>query len=166
VRAKHTEEGPLLAGDLAKAAGVSTDTLRHYERKGVLQRPRRAANGYRQYPREARERVFLVRHALAVGFTLDELARVLSVRDSGAAPCKEVCSLAAAKLAEIEERLARMIELRDGLRATLKNWDARLAGIKDGGRAESEQQKENCQPANEVVMTAEPYFCLLVLHPR
>jgi DNA-binding transcriptional MerR regulator len=125
----------LQSGELAKAAGVSPDTLRHYERKGVLARPRRAANGYRQYPPEALARVLLVRRALAVGFTLDELARVLSVRDRGAAPCKEVRALAAAKLAEVEERLAQLIELRDELRATLKEWDGRLSKTPDGGRA-------------------------------
>ena len=129
------ERTPLRSGELARLAGVSTDTLRHYERKGVLARPRRAANGYRQYPPGALARVLLVRRALAVGFTLDELARVLSVRDGGAAPCKEVRALAATKLAEVEERLAQLVELRDELRATLKDWDGRLAQTTDGGRA-------------------------------
>jgi DNA-binding transcriptional MerR regulator len=129
------KKATLRAGKLAKAAGVSTDTLRHYERKGVLQRPRRAPNGYRQYPHEALERVLLVRRALSVGFTLDELARVLSARDRGAAPCKEVRALAAAKLVEVEERLAQLSELRDELSATLKEWDGRLAQTPDGARA-------------------------------
>lgn len=125
----------LSAGELARAAGVSTDTLRHYERKGVLRRPRRAANGYRQYPPEALERVLLVRRAIAFGFTLDELARVLSARERGAAPCKEVRALAAAKLAEAEERLAQLTGLRDELRATLSDWDGRLSKTPEGGRA-------------------------------
>lgn len=123
------------SGELARLAGVSTDTLRHYERKGVLPRPRRSAGGYRQYRPEALERVLLVRRALAFGFTLDELARVLSVRDRGAAPCKQVRALAATKLTEVEERLTQLIELRDGLRATIKNWDSRLARTPEGGRA-------------------------------
>ncbi|HEX8501509.1 MAG TPA: heavy metal-responsive transcriptional regulator [Pyrinomonadaceae bacterium] len=125
----------LRSGELARLAGVSTDTLRHYERKGVLARPRRGANGYRQYPPGALARVRLVRRALDVGFTLDEIARVLSTRDSGAAPCKEVRALAASKLAEVEERLARLIELRDELRATLKEWDGRLYKTPEGGHA-------------------------------
>lgn len=129
------KQASLSAGELAKAVGVSTDTLRHYERKGVLPRPRRAANGYRQYPPAALARVLLVRRALAVGFNLDELARVLSVRDRGAAPCKQVRALAAAKLAEVEERLTQLIELRDQLRATIKAWDARLAKTQAGTRA-------------------------------
>src|ERR671928_552127 len=93
------------AGELARAAGVSTDTLRHYERKGVLQRPRRSPNGYREYPTDALARVLLVRRALAYGFTLDELARVLRARERGGAPCREVRALAAAKLSDVEARL-------------------------------------------------------------
>ena len=72
-------------------------------------------------------------HGLAVGFTLATRAGAL-VRGAGRAVYR-VRALAAGKLAEIEERLARMIELRDGLRATLKEWNARLAGTKEGGRA-------------------------------
>lgn len=71
----------LRAGQLARRAGVSTDTLRHYERKGVLPIPRRTAKGYRQYPHQALERVRLIQRALAIGFTLDELAGILKVRD-------------------------------------------------------------------------------------
>ncbi len=129
------ERTPLRSGELARLAGVSTDTLRHYERKGVLARPRRGANGYRQYPPETLARLLLVRRALNVGFTLDELSRVLSVRDRGAAPCKEVRELAAAKLAQVEERLAELVELRDELRATLNEWDGRLAKTTAGERA-------------------------------
>jgi DNA-binding transcriptional MerR regulator len=114
------------SGELAKAAGVSTDTLRHYERKGVLARPKREMNGYRRYPADALDRVRLVRKALAVGFTLDELAGILRVRDGGGAPCHEVRALAAAKLASIESQLIDLISLRDELQTTLKDWDDRL----------------------------------------
>ena len=69
------------SGELAELAGVSTDTLRHYEYKGVLAHPLRKTNGYRQYPASALPRVRLIRRALAVGFTLDELAAVLHVRE-------------------------------------------------------------------------------------
>ena len=115
------------AGELAKAAGVSTDTLRHYERKGVLPAPRRSANGYREYEPEALERVLLVRRALAVGFTLDELARILKASDRGGAPCREVRTLAAAKLSDVEARLVELLSLRDELQATLRDWDSRLS---------------------------------------
>jgi DNA-binding transcriptional MerR regulator len=122
-------------GELARHAGVSTDTLRHYERKGVLPVPRRLSNGYRKYTRETLERVRLVRRALAVGFTLDELASILRERDGGGAPCKEVRALAAAKLRDVERRLEEMIALRDELRRMLRNWDKKLAGRAAGEQA-------------------------------
>ena len=123
------------AGELAKAAGVSTDTLRHYERKGVLAAPRRSPNGYREYTPESLERVLLVRRALAVGFTLDELASILRARERGVAPCSEVRALAAAKLSLVESRLGELAVLRDELKATLAEWDSRLAKTASGERA-------------------------------
>jgi DNA-binding transcriptional MerR regulator len=122
------------SGELAELTGISTDTLRHYERKGVLAHPFREANDYRQYPASALQRVRLIRRAIAVGFTLDELASVLNVRDSGGAPCMEVRALAAAKLSDIETRLREMSELRKELRAVLKDWDTRLERRAPGQR--------------------------------
>lgn len=111
------------SGELAELAGVSTDTLRHYERKGVLARPLREANDYRQYPASALRRVRLIRRAIAVGFTLNELASVLDVRDSGGAPCMEVRALAVANLSEFKI-----------------NREANLSGGSErGGLAESSQ---------------------------
>ena len=129
------KKGFLRAGELARASGVSTDTLRHYERKGVLAAPRRSANGYREYPAEALARVLLVRRALSVGFTLDELAQVLRARERGRAPCREVRALAARKLAGVEERLRELAAVREELREALADWDSRLAKTEEGGRA-------------------------------
>jgi DNA-binding transcriptional MerR regulator len=124
-----------LSGELARLAGVSTDTLRHYERKGVLPRARRLDNGYRQYPPDSVGRVRLIRRALAVGFTLDELAQFLKARDRGQAPCREVRALAEEKLAGLEGRLAELLAVRDEMRGMLKDWDRRLSGKKVGERA-------------------------------
>lgn len=127
VNSDNDKNGYLRSGQLAQLSGVSTDTLRHYERRGLLPRPRRSRNGYREYPREALGRVRLVRRALAVGFTLAELARILKSRDEGNTPCREVRALAEARLRDIEAQLRELTGLRDDLRATLKDWDARLA---------------------------------------
>ena len=127
--------GALSSGELADLAGVSRDTLRHYERKGVLPRPLRLHNGYRQYPSEALQRVQLVRRALSVGFTLDELARVLKVRDAGGAPCEEVRRMAAQKLVAVQDQLRELTELRDDLQKTLRDWDARLTRRASGKQA-------------------------------
>ena len=127
--------GALSSGELADLAGVSRDTLRHYERKGVLPRPLRGHNGYRKYPPEALQRVQLVRRALSVGFTLDELAKVLKVRDAGGAPCEEVRKLAAQKLLNVQDQLRELTALRNDLQETLKDWDTRLSGLANGKRA-------------------------------
>src|ERR1043165_4361603 len=124
----------LSSGQLADLAGVSRDTLRHYERKGVLPRALRGQNGYRRYAPEALQRVQLVRRALSVGFTLDELAKVLKVRDAGGAPCEEVRKLAAQKLLNVQDQLRDLTALRDDLQETLKDWDTRLAGRANGKR--------------------------------
>jgi|ERR1051325_1903567 DNA-binding transcriptional MerR regulator len=121
-------------GKLAEACGVSTDTLRHYERKGLL-KPERLNNGYRAYPEHAVERVRMIRQALNVGFTLDELAAIFKVFDRGGAPCHEVRELAAIKLAEIEAHLREVKAMRDELREALADWDMRLAKTTRGQRA-------------------------------
>lgn len=131
----HRPAGPLRSAQLARLAEVSVDTLRHYELKGLLPRATRSANGYREYPPEAPTRVRLVRRALSLGFTLDELARIVKVRDRGGAPCSEVRALAAAKLAALEERLAELSDACGRLRGVLDHWDVLLARTPRGGRA-------------------------------
>lgn len=142
-----TNRSFFLAGELAGAVGVSTDTLRHYERKGVLPRPRRGTNGYRLYPEESLARLVTIRRALAVGFTLDELARILSERDKGGAPCREVRKLAGEKLAEIEEQLKAQMALRDELRAVISEWDERLSNIAPGTKAGLLESLPNGKPS-------------------
>ena len=119
---------------LAHLCGLSTDTLRHYERKGLLS-VGRSANGYREYPPTAQDRIRLVQNALSVGFTLDELARLLTIREKGGSPCVEVRALAAAKLKDLEGQLRSLTALRSTLRRMLEQWDAKLALIRKGEKA-------------------------------
>ncbi|HXG95080.1 MAG TPA: heavy metal-responsive transcriptional regulator [Blastocatellia bacterium] len=135
VSGRQESNGYLRSGELARLAGVSADTLRHYERKGLIAKPRRGANGYREYPPEAIDRVRLIRSALSIGFTINELARILKERDKGGAPCRSVRSLAEAKLEEIEKQLRHLTALRDDLRALVSEWDKRLATNPEGERA-------------------------------
>jgi DNA-binding transcriptional MerR regulator len=120
------------SGDLAQRAGVSSDTLRHYERIGVLPRPRRSANGYRQYPPEALDRVRTIRGALAIGFKLDELARVLGARDRGGAPCRQVLAMARQRLERLESQIAELDALQTLLRGMIADWEKRLASTPEG----------------------------------
>jgi DNA-binding transcriptional MerR regulator len=114
------------SGELAAKAGVSADTLRHYERRGLIAAVERLANGYRSYPIEALDRVLLIQRALNVGFSLDELSKLLRARDRGHPPCREVRALAARKLEEVEQRLQSLAGFRATLQATLRDWDERL----------------------------------------
>lgn len=123
------------SGELACECGISADTLRHYEAVGVLQRPKRTASGYRQYPPEAVKRVRLVRRALEIGFTLQELAEILKVRDAGGAPCREVRALAEVKLEQVMREIEDLCDLRDHMRAVLTDWDQRLGDTPRGTRA-------------------------------
>ncbi len=125
----------LYSGRFAALAGVSSDTLRHYERKALLPKPVRASNGYRLYAPETLERVRMIRAALAVGFTIDDLARILRARDRGEAPCRTVRELAGNKLELLEQRWRELDQLCRQLRSVLKDWDARLAQMRPGERA-------------------------------
>lgn len=124
---KTTTSASMSSGEVAARGGVSVDTLRHYERRGLLPRPPRERNGYRAYPAEALTRVLLIQRALSVGFSLDELARIFRVREHGRPPCVEVRALAARKLDEVESQIESLIAFRETLRSTLEDWDARLA---------------------------------------
>lgn len=125
----------MLIGELSDLTEVSRDMLRHYERKGVLPRSVRSPNGYRLYSSEIIERVKLVRRALAVGFTLDEIARIFAERKRGNAPCREVYSLAAAKLEDVEKRISEMEMLRGELRNLVGDWNEKLGKVSGNERA-------------------------------
>jgi DNA-binding transcriptional MerR regulator len=92
----------LRSGDLANAAGVSPDTIRHDEKIGVLRRATRTESGNRLYPASAVDRVLVAQRALRIGFTLAELAEVLKARDAGGVPCRRVYEIAQEKLKGIE----------------------------------------------------------------
>ncbi len=120
---------------IATLCGVSPDTVRHYEAVGVLPRARRADNGYRRFPPGTVARVQVIRRALAVGFSLPELAALFRERAGGAPPCRKARALAGRKLAEIDQRLADLTRLRKALGAIVRDWDARLAEVVPGAPA-------------------------------
>jgi DNA-binding transcriptional MerR regulator len=115
------------SGELLRIAGISADTLRHYERLGVLPKPPRTNGGYRDYPANSLERVRLVQSALKVGFSLPELATILRMRDRGEVPCHRVGAIAEHKLREVKQQINDLLRMRDQLERILKDWDARLA---------------------------------------
>src|ERR1017187_10903794 len=125
---KNSSSTALHSGALAKAAGVSPDTIRHYERIGVLPRASRTDSGYRVYAASAVERVLVVRRALRIGFTLAELAEVLKARDAGGAPCQRAYNLAKAKLKGISAAIVAMKRTEGYLKQVLSDWEHRMHG--------------------------------------
>jgi len=120
---------------LAVATGVSTDTLRHYERLGLLPATQRTQSGYRRYHPSTADRVRLIQRALLIGFSLKELAGFMRQRDHGAPPCRRVRALVGERLAALERRLVELTTLRDEIGVLLTEWDARLALTPEGQRA-------------------------------
>jgi DNA-binding transcriptional MerR regulator len=128
VTEKDSLQSILRSAEFARMAGVSTDTLRHYERKGLL-KPKRSRNGYREYTMQMLERVRLIRRAISVGFTIDELHSILKARDKGDAPCRQVHKMAQAKLEAVENQLRELENVRDDLRLIIADWNEKLAQV-------------------------------------
>ncbi len=135
MRSNVSTDRPLYSGELARLAGVSPDTLRHYERCRLLPTAPRSASGYRLFPPHALRRVRLIQGALSIGFSIKELATIFGERDRGGAPCHRVRALAAGKLADLEARLRELRAWRRELRRTLAEWDHILGKTPKGQRA-------------------------------
>jgi len=117
----------LRSGELARRSGVSTDTLRHYERLRLLPKPPRTQGGYRDYPEPAAERVRLIRNALCLGFSLADLKGILEIRDHGGAPCRKTMEVARGKLRQLDEHVRELLRARKQLQDVLREWNLRLA---------------------------------------
>jgi MerR family copper efflux transcriptional regulator len=105
----------LTIGRLAEAAGVEVSTIRYYERRGLVRPNARRSSGYREYTDEAVRRVRFIRHAQALGFTLEEIAELLLLRITPNIDCGAVRARASEKLANVNARLAELERIRDAL---------------------------------------------------
>ena len=107
-------------GMLAKAAGVHVETVRFYQRRGLLHEPKRPAAGVRRYGEDAAARLRFIKRAQDIGFTLDEVAELLRLQRG----CREAHDLATAKLAAVERRIADLGRVRKTLRDLLGRCEA------------------------------------------
>ena len=103
-------------GTLSRRTGVHIETIRYYERVGVLPKADRAANGRRTYCEADAGRVVFIRHARELGFDLKAARTLLALQESPEMPCKEADDLASTQLAAVESRLRRLTALRNELR--------------------------------------------------
>jgi DNA-binding transcriptional MerR regulator len=111
-------------GELARRASVNPRTLRYYERIGLLAPSARSAAGYRLYTERDAGRLAFIRQAQALGLSLGEIADIIALREAGSVPCWHVRSLAQAKVATIDTRLAELRALREELVALAQRAQA------------------------------------------
>ncbi len=126
---------PLRSGELARLAHVSPDTVRHYEKLGILPCSPRTEAGYRMYPAHAVDRVHLVQRAMQLGFSLAELSEIFQTRDSGGAPCRRVLRLAELKLTALNDRISQLRRTERYLRRLVRDWRSRLSRTSRGKKA-------------------------------
>lgn len=100
-------------GELAEAAGATTKTLRFYEAEGLLPHADRTPAGYRDYGLEAVARVDFIHRGQAAGLALAQIRQIFDIRDRGQAPCEHVRDLLDTRLADLEQQIAQLIELRE-----------------------------------------------------
>ena len=100
---------------LAGHAGVSADTLRYYERRGLLAPPRRSGSGYRLYGEDALDRLRFIKNAQHMGLRLDDVKELLEIMDRGACPCGHTAALVERRLIELDAELARLQAMRKQL---------------------------------------------------
>lgn len=116
----------LSIGDLSRHTGCTAQTIRHYERIGVMPPPRRTAGNQRRYTARHRDRLSFIRHARELGFSLEQIRELLTLTDYPDQSCAEIDRIARVNLAAIESRLRRLELLRGELR--------RMASACRGGR--------------------------------
>ena len=104
-------------GQLAQRAGVAIDTVRYYERNGILPQPERQASGYRHYGEDDVTRLSFVRRAKALGFTLAEIRELLALSGRHADDMAGLNTAATGKLADVEHKIEDLTRIRDGLQA-------------------------------------------------
>ena len=102
-------------GEVAKRVNVTVETLRYYERRGLLPDPHRSASGYRAYATDTVRRVRFIRHAQELGFTLEEVVDLLALWTDSATSCDQVADRAQSTLTRIDTKMRRLRRMRHAL---------------------------------------------------
>jgi MerR family transcriptional regulator, copper efflux regulator len=111
-------------GELADSAGVNVQTVRFYERRGLLPQPERTASGYREYDEADLHRLRFILRAKELGFTLSEIRDLLDLRSSAGATADDVRIRAQEKIKDVEGKLRDLQRIRDGLGRVVSSCDA------------------------------------------
>jgi Hg(II)-responsive transcriptional regulator len=102
-------------GQIAKQTGVTVETIRFYEKQGLIATPKRSDAGYRQYPSETVKRIHFIQHAKEVGFTLKDIAELLALRQKPGTSCGDIKLRATQKIEEIDQKIQDLKRIREAL---------------------------------------------------
>jgi MerR family mercuric resistance operon transcriptional regulator len=116
---------PLTIGQVAQRAGIGIETVRFYEREGLLEEPARRDSGYRQYEDDVVARLRFIKRAKELGFSLKEIKELLALRVDPNTTCAEVRSKAQAKIADIEEKIQTLQRMKKALVKVTKQCSGR-----------------------------------------
>jgi len=119
----------LTIGSLAEAAGVKVATVRYYERRGIIAEPPRTASGYRQYDDAAVDRIRFVRRAQGLGFALEEIEDLLSLRVDNPESCGRVATATRSKLEAVESKISELERLRATLHRLVRSCEKRTTTV-------------------------------------
>ena len=128
--ARHGGVARMKIGEVSKKSGVGVEALRFYERSGLLGRPVRTESGYRMYDEEVLERLSFIKRAQVLGFSLDEIRRIIDEKRAGQSPCADVREIVRSRLQELNGRMREMRRYRNELAKALREWDE--TGDKEG----------------------------------
>jgi MerR family mercuric resistance operon transcriptional regulator len=141
---------PLTIGQLARAAGVPTSTVRYYERVGLFKPDARTRAGYRCYSAAAVERLRFIRAAQATGFSLDDVRQMLELTHSDGPPCEEVATLISRRLEDVRRRLRELKRVERALMTAIKScckggqdWCGEVVRLKGRGAGTSTSEKSS-----------------------
>ena len=115
----------LTIGNVAKQSGVGVETVRFYERQGLLEQPARKQSGYRQYEPEAIARLRFIKHAKRLGFTLREIKELLALRLDPGATRAQVRQQAVAKIEDIDQRIDELKRMKKALAPLIRACDGK-----------------------------------------
>lgn len=118
--------------ELAKAAGVSADTVRHYARIGLIRAQKEPTNGYRFFPASAVQRLKFIKTAQQLGFTLHDIQLIFTDANKGNSPCPRVRNMIAARIEESAEQIRALQKMQRRMQQALRDWDNMSDGKPDG----------------------------------
>lgn len=139
----------LKIGDVAKRSGIGIETLRFYEKSGLIERPARTTSGYRLYTTDVLDRLVFIKQAQALGFSLDQIGRIIGEARSGQSPCAEVREIVRQQLVEVDQRIQALQTYRAAIAETLDAWEltgqapGQVCGLIEGTTLDAEKHKSS-----------------------